>query len=77
MVALILTVQNAILHAAKMFPYKIHVMQPLDEEDFALRISNRETLLETIENNDHSFIQNLIFSDESTFWLDAAVNLCY
>ena len=56
-----------------MFPYKLQVTQELYEEDHALRVSMAETLLEKI-SNEIDFLENIIFSDESTFFVNGVVN---
>ena len=66
-------VHKVLKHDLKLFPYKIQVTQELHEEDFSLRVSMCETLLEKTEE-DENFLEKIIFSDESTFRLDGIVN---
>ena len=66
-------VHKVLKHDLKFFPYKIQVTQELHEEDFSLRVSMCETLLEKTEE-DKNFLKKIIFSDESTFRLDGIVN---
>jgi hypothetical protein len=56
-----------------LFPYKLQVTQKLEGEDFSHRVAMCEELLEKIDS-DHLFLENLIFSDEATFYLDGLVN---
>jgi len=67
------TVHNVAKNQLNLFPYKIQTIQAMEEEDCALRVSMCETLLTKI-NADSEFIHNLIFSDESTFYLNGMVN---
>jgi len=56
-----------------MFPYKLQVTQELHEEDLASREAMSEALINKIDS-DSNFLKNLIFSDESTFYLNGVVN---
>lgn len=64
---------SRILKKEKYFPYKVQLVQELSEDDFDRRMDFCERLMD-ICNNDRNFIQNLIFSDEATFYLNGMVN---
>ena len=68
-----MSVYNVIRRQEKLFPYKLQVTQKLYEEDHALRVSMAETLIEKI-SNEIDFLENIIFSDESTFFVNGVVN---
>ena len=67
------TVHNVIRKKEKLFPYKLQMTQKLYEEDHALRVAMAEKLLEKI-SSDIDFLENVIFSDESTFYVNGVVN---
>ena len=50
-----------------------HVTQELHEEDLASRVAMSETLINRIDSDSY-FLKNLIFSDESKFYLNSVVN---
>lgn len=64
---------QSVLKDMDYFPYKIKIHQKLEKEDLAHRKSMAEEfIMKNLE--DPSFIQRIIFSDESTFRLDGIVN---
>lgn len=54
-------------------PYKIQIVQELNEADFQKRLNFARELLNAIRNNEH-FIHNLWMSDEAHFHLSGFVN---
>lgn len=62
-----------LLKSQKWHPYKIHLVQELNEDDFDRRNEFCETLNGMIDQNPH-FEQCIIFSDEATFSLNGTVN---
>lgn len=66
------TVQR-ILKAHSFHPYKIHLVQELNEDDFDWRLQFCEDMSERIINDEH-FLFNTCFSDECSFFLNGVVN---
>lgn len=62
-----------ILHDCKFHPYKIQVVQQLQENDLAARMQFCQEMLNRMEN-DENFIHNLFMSDEAHFHLSGYVN---
>lgn len=62
-----------ILKKEKLFPYKVHLVQELSEDDFDRRLEFCEEMAQ-ICNRDDNFAQNICFSDEATFCLNGTVN---
>lgn len=57
----------------KFFPYKIQIFHQLSEDDFDRRIQFCEEMSQKI-TEDPYLLQNICFSDESTFFLNGFVN---
>lgn len=53
-------------------PYKVHFIQELHEEDLQDRVEMCKTLIPMLENVDIQ--ENILFSDEATFFLKGLVN---
>lgn len=62
-----------ILKKHKFHPYKIHLVQELNEDDFDRRVQFCETIVEQATNDQH-FLFNVCFSDECSFFLNGTVN---
>lgn len=62
-----------ILKTHRFHPYKIHLSQQLNEDDPDRRLQFCEEMTERIANNPN-FLYCTCFSDESTFFLNGAVN---
>ena len=62
-----------ILKVNKFHPYKMKLVQELNEDDPDRRIEFCETMMEMITQNP-IFLQNIVFSDEATFQLNGEVN---
>lgn len=62
-----------ILKAHSFHPYKIHLVQELNEDDFDRRLQFCEDMSERIINDEH-FLFNTCFSDECSFFLNGVVN---
>lgn len=54
-------------------PYKIQLVQELNEDDFDRRLQFCEIISERVANN-NNFLFNVCFSDECTFFLNGVVN---
>jgi len=61
------------LKSIKFHPYKIHLVQELNEDDPDRRIEFCETMVNKIDE-DPPFLYNIVFSDEATFTLKGEVN---
>jgi len=64
---------NNLFRAEKMHPYKSHLVQELNEEDFYRRSEFCETVMERC-NADVNFANNILFSDEATFMLHGFIS---
>lgn len=62
-----------ILKTNKFHPYKINLVQELNEDDPNRRIEFCEQMMERISRNPQ-FLRNIVFSDEATFMLNGNVN---
>jgi len=62
-----------ILKNNKFHPYKAHLVQELNEDDFDRRIEFCELMMERIDE-DPNFLSNIVFSDEATFQINGNVN---
>ncbi|EFN73065.1 hypothetical protein EAG_00196, partial [Camponotus floridanus] len=62
-----------ILKHHKFHPYKIKLLQELNEDDFDRRLQFCEVMSERITNNPN-FLFNICFSDECSFFLNGTVN---
>lgn len=62
-----------ILKRNKFHPYKMRLVQELNEDDPDRRIEFCETMMEMITENPQ-FLGNVVFSDEATFQLNGNVN---
>ncbi|EFN82646.1 hypothetical protein EAI_11103, partial [Harpegnathos saltator] len=58
-----------ILKMNKFHPYKIHLVQELNEDDFDRRIEFCDLMMEKIAK-DPNYLSNVVFSDEATFQLN-------
>ncbi|EFN88574.1 hypothetical protein EAI_05277, partial [Harpegnathos saltator] len=63
-----------ILKKHKYYPYKIVIAQELMEDNFDRRIQFCEELMNRCDDN-ANFLNFVIFSDETTFQINGAVNL--
>lgn len=54
-------------------PFKIHLVQELSEDDFDRRIEFCAEMMERF-NQDNTFFNRIVFSDEATFQLNGTVN---
>lgn len=66
------TIRKVLKHY-KFHPYKLHLVQSLDYEDFDRREQFCESLSEVIAQDDN-YLKNVCFSDESCFTLHGQVN---
>lgn len=64
---------HRILKKEKQHPYKPILVQALSEDDFDRRVEFCEYMMERC-NNEADFVNNIIFSDEATFYLNGTVN---
>ncbi|EFN85686.1 hypothetical protein EAI_09677, partial [Harpegnathos saltator] len=62
-----------ILKMNKFHPYKIHLVQELNEDDFDRRIEFCDLMMEKIAE-DPNYLSNVLFSNEATFQLNGHVN---
>jgi len=62
-----------VLKSIKFHPYKIHLVQELNEDDPDRRIEFCETMMNKIDE-DPPFLYNIVFSDKATFTLKGKVN---
>lgn len=62
-----------VLKSINFQPYKIHLVQELNEDDPDRRIEFCETMMDRIDE-DPPFLYNIAFSDEATFTLSGEVN---
>lgn len=62
-----------ILKKHSFHPYKMHITQELAEDDFDRRLEFCELMTERIAEREH-LLENICFSDESTFYLQGCVN---
>lgn len=58
---------------SKFNQYKMHLLHELTEDDFDRRIEFCEVFMNKLTQN-LDFTHNVLFSDESTFWLNGSVN---
>lgn len=61
------------LKMIKFHPYKIHLHQEINDDDFDRRVEFSENMMERIVQNPN-FQSLIVFSDESTFQLNGEVN---
>jgi len=64
---------RTMLKSIKFHPYKIHLVQELNEDDPDRRLEFCETMMTKIDA-DPMFLYRIVFSDESTFTLKGEVN---
>lgn len=64
---------HRILQRNNYFPYKFHLVQELNEDDFDRRLEFCEIMREKCDG-DRNFLLNIVFSDEATFYLNGKVN---
>jgi len=62
-----------ILKNNKFHPYKVHLVQEPNDDDFDRRIEFCELMMERIDE-DPNFLSNIVFSDEGTFQINDNVN---
>lgn len=62
-----------ILKKEHFHPYKVHLLQEINEDDFDRRLEFCEIMMERLSNVPN-FASNIIFSDEATFCLNGHVN---
>lgn len=62
-----------ILKQATFHPYKVHLVQELNEDDFDRRLQFCELMMERIDA-EPEFLYNIVFSDEATFQIDGNIN---
>jgi transposase len=62
-----------ILKKHKWHPFKVHLIQELNDDDFDRRLQFCTWAQEHIDNDEH-FGKNIIFSDEAIFFLNGTVN---
>lgn len=61
------------LKLIKFHPYKVHLVQELNEDDPDRRIEFCELMMD-LNDRDQNFFYNIVFSDECTFTLNSEVN---
>ncbi|EZA52475.1 hypothetical protein X777_08646 [Ooceraea biroi] len=64
---------HRILKQVRFHPYKMHLVQELNEDDPNRRVDFCETMMLQINDNP-AFVSNIVFSDEATFQLNGHVN---
>ena len=64
---------ETIVTKEKFHPYKIHLVQELNEDNFDRRVEFTEIIMNIIQQ-DGNFINRILFSDESMFCLNVHVN---
>lgn len=64
---------QTIWHKEKYHPYKVCLVQELNEDDYDRRLQFCE-IMQPICNQDENFAANILFSDEATFYLNGTVN---
>lgn len=64
---------RGILKSIHFHPYKIHLVQELNEDDPDRRIEFSESMMNRMDENP-LFLYNIVFSDEATFTLKGEVN---
>lgn len=62
-----------ILKNQKFHPYKVRLVQELNDDDFDRRLQFCETIMDRM-NHDPNFVNNIVFTDEATFYLHGEVN---
>jgi len=62
-----------ILKQNKFHPYKIHLLQELNEDDFDRCLEFCELMMEKIDA-EPDFVYNIVFSDEAMFQFNGNVN---
>ena len=62
-----------ILDAHKFYPYKIHLVQELSEDDFDRRMEFCDIMMRKFDEN-QNFFNRIVFSDEATFMLHGELN---
>lgn len=61
------------LHKNKWHPYKVHLVQELNEDDFDRRLEFCEIMMDRC-SVDPQLLSKILFSDEATFCLNGSVN---
>lgn len=64
---------DRLLKTEKFHPYKIRLVQELSEDDYDRRLQFCEIMMERCNANP-DFVPQIVFSDESTFFLNGTVN---
>lgn len=67
------TTIHQILKAIEFHPFKVHLVQELNEDDPDRRIEFCDLMMNRMDN-DPNFLHHIVFSDESTFTLTGEVN---
>ena len=62
-----------IMQLAKFHPYKVKLVQELNEDDFDRRLEFAELMMNRIDDRPN-FLNEIVFSDEATFQLNGNVN---
>jgi len=61
------------LKTIKFHPYKIHLHQELNEDDFDRRVQFSEVMMQRIDQQSN-FLHNIVFSDEASFEINGKIN---
>ncbi|RYA74177.1 hypothetical protein DD595_24615 [Enterobacter cloacae complex sp. 4DZ3-17B2] len=67
------TVQRILTKNLKFYPYKVRLVQQLNEDDPDRRLQFAELMMNRIDA-DAGFLNRIVFSDEATFFLNGAIN---
>ncbi|GBN44129.1 hypothetical protein AVEN_1787-1 [Araneus ventricosus] len=67
------TIHNVLHRKLKLYAYKIQIVQKLQPNDGVQRVAFAVEMLSRIEN-EHDFLNRIIFSDEATFHVSNKVN---
>lgn len=67
------SIHDILRNRLHMFPYKLQVVQQLEDRDYTARIEFAQWCLQNIQG-DASFLNRVIYSDECVFHVDGKVN---
>ena len=67
------SIQKIAKKLVKLYPYKIHLVQRLHQEDLSSDLCSQQQCLASIEN-DPDYLSRIFFSDESNFHVSSRVH---
>ena len=67
------SVQRILTKMLKLHPYKVKLVQELNDDDPDRRVQFAELMMNRMDD-DTNFLKRIVFSDEATFFLNGSIN---